>query len=381
MRSAPAAAGSVLAFAFTLVVAACGDDRPPPLGDPTFVVDSGKPPSLDAGPTAPTCDLGPDYGVCACTEVKLITDAPNLYFVLDRSGSMAEGNKWTTVREVIVKTVTALGPRVNVGAAVYPSDAVCGTGKEVLAVRPGDAPAGVFGPTADALATATSLPVLGGTPTSATLASLTPRITSLQGKTVVILATDGAPNCNASATCGVDECLTNLEAQPGCPIGGPPNCCAPNQIDGPTLCLDKSATLAAIDGLFAKGVPTYVIGVPGSGPYASLLDAMATHGGTARGASPQYYRVDSTDASAFASALAAIAAKVTASCTFTLDSVPEPSKLNVFLDGIVLPQDPNNGWKLDGTTVEIVGDACKKLQSGDILSVRVVAGCPTVVPK
>lgn len=380
MRSALAAAP--FAVALGVVVSACGDDHPPRLGDPTIAWEAGPDaPYFDGGTPPPTCDLGPDYGVCACTEARLLGDAPNLYFVLDRSGSMLDGNKWKTVRNVIVQTVTALGPRINVGAAIFPTDATCGPGKEVLAVRPGDAPAGVFGPTATALAMATNVPELGGTPTAMTLASLTPNITTLKGKTVVILATDGAPNCNANAACTVDACLSNLEAQPGCPTGGQPNCCGPNGPDGPIFCLDRAPVLAAIDGLAAKGVATYVIGVPGSGPYAGLLDEMALHGGTARGTSPQYYRVDSTDAKAFASALAAIAAKVTATCTFTLDDVPDPAKLNVFLDGTVLPQDPINGWKLDGTTVEIVGDACAKLQSGDILSVRVVAGCPTVVPK
>lgn len=377
MRFAPAAACSIVAM-----LIACGSERPPPLGDPKLAYDSGVDASVfDGSGPPPTCDLGPDFGVCACSEVKLLGDAPNLYFVLDRSGSMAENDKWKTVRVVVVQTVTRLGPRVNVGAAVYPSDESCGPGKEVMSTRPGDAPAGVFGPVASALATSTSVPELGGTPTSLTLDALRPKITSLAGKTFVILATDGAPNCNAGAVCGVDECLSNIEDLFGCPKVGQPNCCAKSGRDGPEFCLDRSATLAAIDALKAAGVETYVVGVPGSGPYASLLDEMAIRGGTARGTSPQYYRVDSTDAKAFGDALAAIAAKITATCTFPLASVPDPAKLNVFFDGTVLPQDDTNGWKLDGTTVEIVGDACDKLKRGEVLSVRVVAGCPTVVPK
>ncbi|CAN5269134.1 hypothetical protein BH09MYX1_BH09MYX1_64110 [soil metagenome] len=380
MRFASAAAAASMALG---LIAACGSERPPPLGDPKLAYDAS---AVDAGyfdgsTPPPTCDLGPDYGVCACSEVRLLGDVPNLYFVLDRSGSMIENDKWKTVRVVVVQTVTRLGPRVNVGAAIYPSDQSCGAGKEVLSTRPGDSPAGVFGPTANALATATAVPELGGTSTSSTLAGLTSKITKLTGKTFVILATDGAPNCNPGAVCGADECQSNIEALQGCPKGGQPNCCATGGRDGPEFCLDSAATYAAIDALAAAGVDTYVIGVPGSGPYSEILDQMAIHGGTGRGTSPEYYRVDSTDAKAFGDARTAIAAKITATCTFPLESVPEPEKLNVFFDGVVLPKDEVNGWKLDGTKVEVVGAACEKLKRGEILSVRVVAGCPTIVPK
>ena len=311
----------------------------------------------------------------------LLTDAPNLYFVLDRSGSMADSNKWSTVRSVVAKTVTRLGPRVNVGAAIFPSDSnSCAAGREVFSVRPGDAPAGTFGPTALGLLSSISVPAVGGTPTGATLQVLTPKLTALAGRTFVILATDGGPNCNGKAACTADACQLNIEDSPGCPKSGSPNCCG-TAFYGPDYCLDADPTVNAVAALMTAGIQTYVIGVPGSATYAAVLDRMAVAGGTARPTPPTYYRVDSTDAAAFGDALAKIAAKITATCTFPLTDVPDPGKLNVFLDGVALAPDPTDGWLLDGTTVQIVGAACDRIQNGDVLAVRVVAGCPTIAPK
>jgi hypothetical protein len=363
-----------------LLALACGDTMPGTLGN-SHGIDAGTDAAFRDAPPPPTCDLGPDFGVCACSEVTLLTDAPNLYFVLDRSGSMADGNKWNTVRNVVAKTVTRLGPRVNVGAALFPSDSsTCAAGREVFPVHPGDAPAGTLGPTGLALLSSTSVPAVGGTPTGATLVALTPKLTSLAGRTFVILATDGGPNCNSAATCAVDACILNIENYPGCPTMGSPNCCT-SSFDGPESCLDADPTVNAVAALMKAGIQTYVIGVPGSGPYGAVLDRMAEAGGTARPTPPEYYRVDTTDASAFGDALAKVAAKITATCTFPLAQVPDPGKLNVFLDGVALAPDPTDGWLLDGTTVQIVGAACDRIQSGDVLAVRVVAGCPTIAPK
>jgi hypothetical protein len=192
----------------------------------------------------------------------------------------------------------------------------------------------------------------------------------------VILATDGGPNCDANAQCPIDSCIPNIENEVGCAPAGPTNCCASQ----PTMCLDTDPTLAAITALAAKGIPTYVVGVPGSAPYADVLDRMAQAGGTARATEPLYYAVDSTDQAALSTALGAIAAKITATCSLSLSAPPpDPTQVNVYLDGAVVPQDAANGWTLDGQTVTLVGNTCQRVMAGDALSLRVVAGCPTVL--
>ncbi len=381
---------SSIGFALATVVA-CGDQAPPFIKDPApnDAQVTGDVGFGEAG--VPTCNAGPDLGVCACTEIGLLTDAPNLYFVLDRSGSMGDNGKWSTVRIVVAQVMKSLGPRANFGVAIFPNandDNACAPGVQVMSVRPGDAPAGTQGPTTSAMLAVTSAQPGGGTPTAASLNGLLPTLSALPGRTFVILATDGGPNCNAQATCMAATCEDNIESVQDCPPNGPPNCCDPtdpnNPYEGPLAplnCLDAQPTVDAVTAITKAGIPTYVIGVPGSAPYASLLDNVATAGGTARTSEPLYYAVDSTDEAALNVALAEIAAKITATCTLTLaQPPPDPTHVNVYFDNQPVPADPVNGWTLSGATVTLVGTACQEVMSGEVLNVRVVAGCPTVQP-
>jgi hypothetical protein len=387
VRASPARgaiAAATAALTAGIAVGACGSESRPALlftGADTPGATVGSPGDgglgrFDAAP--PSCGLGPDGGVCACLDLSILGAAPNLYFVLDRSGSMSDGGKWDTVRSVVVDVMRQLGPRANFGAAVFPDPTAdtCGPGVEVMAPRRGDAPAGTYGPTSSLFEGATSAPASGGTPTAATLTALAPKLAAYPGKTYVILATDGAPNCDATAACSVDECPLNIEGTPGCAPGTLPNCCERQ----PSSCLDAKPTLDAVSALHAAGVDTYVIGAPGTVPYASLLDEMATAGGTARPGSPRYYAVGSTDAPAFSAALKAVAARITATCALTLDTTPpDPGAVNVYLDGKVVPKSPVDGWSLEGATVTLLGATCAKVLAGDVLDVRVIAGCPTVI--
>jgi hypothetical protein len=362
------------------LAAACGRGAPPLLGDRT-------PPEPDAGDQLkteaggpPRCALAtPELGVCDCTEVDLLTDVPNMYFVLDRSGSMNDGAKWPKARDVVVGTARRIGKRASFGAALFPGlmdGSGCDSGREVMSVRRGDDPPGSFGPTSLALAQATNVPASGGTPTSATLEALTPKLGALTGRTFVVLATDGGPNCNGAATCSAAQCQLNIEG-----VCGPENCCAPSSY-GPLHCIDGPATLDAVTALAALGIKTFVIGMPGSAAYATLLDQLADAGGTARAGSPRYYRVDSTDGAALETALSQVAARVVGTCTLPLGSVPEDEgRVNVFLDGQPVAKDPTDGWRVDGKTVELLGTTCARVMAGEVLSVRVITGCPTLMPR
>lgn len=387
-----------------VVASGCGDDaaRPPLLVES---VQQGpgsaqEPDGADllAAPEAsvPACTIGVNGGVCACVDEALAGDAPNLYFVLDRSGSMAEDNKWSTIIQVIGQIVTALGPRAVVGAAVFPDPylaanqdnlpSACEPGIEVFAPQLGNAPSGTPGPTAIGLQQALGhISASGGTPTAATLLNIVPQLKSLGGKTYVILATDGGPNCDPQATCTIADCQPNIDGD--CPVA-PNSCCtdtssAANQTLANLSCVDGQATIAAVQTLANDGFPVYVIGVPGSEVYADLLNQIAQAGGTARtddDGGAQYYAVTTTDQTAFTATLSKVAATITGSCTLTLDAVPpDPTLVNVFLDGQPLAQMGSNGWTIDGATVTLLGSSCQEVVNGDVLDVRVVAGCPTLI--
>ena len=380
---APVAAAAALGVGLPV---GCGSgDRPAPLADEhgNPVPEAGTSLISGDGPTAPSCTVGVEGGVCACADQPLEPRSPNLYFVLDRSGSMSDDNKWGTIQHVLAELIVQLGPRARFGAAAFPNPAQdgCAPGVEVFPTRQGDSPAGTVGATELALiSTLGHISANGGTPTAATLESLASHIQSIPGKTYVIFATDGGPNCDASATCGVDQCTDNIENVSGCPTGGSPNCCSNPNYGGPLSCLDTQPAVAAVTALAAAGIPVYIVGVPASEPYADVLDQMAQAGGTARTGEPQYYAITSADQQAFYSTISGIAAKITGTCTLTLgDTPPDPQLVNVFFDGKPIPQSGDNGWTLSGTTVTVLGTSCQEILNGDVLDVRVVAGCPTVL--
>ena len=191
------------------------------------------------------------------------------------------------------------------------------------------------------------------------------------------LATDGAPNCNASSNCGVDRCVPNLtKAAAECT---PTNNCCKAPTYSPGNCIDEDA-VPAVKALRSAGVPTFVLGIPGSEVFGDVLDDMAVAGDTVQpGSVTKYYKVGATGPNAIATALRKIAARVVGNCTITLEKTPaDPEQVNVFFDGAVVPRDGDNGWRLTDNVLTLIGVSCQQVQQGDVLEVRVVAGCPTV---
>jgi hypothetical protein len=373
------------------LVAGCGSERPPPAGASAtggtvgggatsgggFSADGGT------GTKPPGCGQKDDGSFCDCVDVPLFGEPPNMYFVLDRSGSMGDQDKWSQVRVVVAQILRGLGPRANFGATVFPGfePSSCAVAKEVLPISPGDPPGSTDGPTTKRLLATTSSAPSGGTPTAQALRATLDSLRNVKGKTFVILATDGGPNCNASAACNFDQCMPNIEDVPGCPPDGP-SCCEPPE-GFRESCLDSAATSSAVSALKSAGIPVYVIGLPGTRAYATLLDQLAVNGGTALATSPKYYAIaEGTNDTALLTTLKKIAAKIVATCEFQLKEAPvQANQVNVYLDEVVLPKDPANGWKLDGATVTLLGQSCEKVLAGDVLDVRIITGCPTVEPR
>ena len=331
------------------------------------------------------CD---SLGACGSEIHQVTFDAPNIYFVIDASGSMADlepgtnKSRYNLVRAAATEVILNLGPRINVGAAVFPygdlNQSPCSPGEEVMAITPGD-PTGDDTGTVAMFEAATKLSPFGGTPVAATLENLVPNLSAAaaERRTIVLLLTDGGPNCNPDLVCGVSGCMPNIEG-----VCVPTeNCCAVDHPSGgPLLCLDDQATIAAVGDVAALGVDVYVIGISDSALYASTLDAMAVAAGTAEPGSPSYQQV--TDLSALESTFSKIAAEAV-SCELSVGDPPaDKGFTNVYFDCDVVTYDPAQGWDwLDDGTIRLNGASCAKLKSGEVSEVKIATGCPTEVPE
>jgi len=146
-----------------------------------------------------------------------------------------------------------------------------------------------------------------------------------------------------------------------------------------------------------SSIRTFVIGVPGSSSYRSILSRMATAAGTARpGCSdtgPTYCHYDLTDPSldfgvALRDALGEIGEAVL-SCEYTIPENPDgtfdATRVNVRLtEGgatSTIRRDPSraSGWDYsdDGSTIVLHGDACSRAQAASDGRIDVLFGCPT----
>jgi hypothetical protein len=384
-------AALVLAAMFWVTCACSGGGRPAPLQSE---------PRPDAGVVVPPNDCPgiDDYlgDRCGTEVIPFVLPRRNLYFVLDRSGSMGEPlpgtryDKYTGARVAIDQLLRDIGHRVHYGGAVFPGkvdELGCAAGLEVFPVAQGDALEATCqsGPrkTLDRFQTALAhFSTIAGTPVGPTLSALAPTLLGLEGQTSVILATDGAPNCNPEARCEIADCLLNVE---GATVKGRRcdetfNCCDPDNVpQGPTACVDAEGSLAAVSALRQAGVATYVIGMPGSELYESVLSQLAAAGGTARAASPSYYAASDVDE--LTALIREIGGAAGVSCQIELARLPQnPALVNLYVDGRLLPASPENGWAFLGPqTLEIFGETCEALKLGDVRQVEILFGCPTMI--
>jgi hypothetical protein len=362
------------------IAGACQNERTVPRGPaPPAAGEGGAGGGFDPG-LGGACAI---EGLCGDEIHELAFDRPNVYFVIDRSGSMAEpvGNstRFGLVRDGAISMVDALGALINVGAALFPHGNIsanpCTDGGQVMAVVPGGSQEVV-----DKLAFETNVKPNGGTPIAATLEKVAPTLAALEGHTVVLLLTDGGPNCNDAIACEVADCIPNIEGV--CPPSE--NCCAVDHPQGgPYNCVDRADTVSAVAALAELGIDVYVIGIPGSEYYSDLLDEMAEAGGTAQmSGTTKYHRVE--DLAAIGQVFQDIAA-AEISCEIPLDDPPaQPDFTNVYFDCESVGYDPVSGWSWgDDTfsTVVLNGLACADLKSGGVTQVHVVTGCPTDIPK
>lgn len=380
----------------------CGDDASSPGGmstDPlrdasAFHNPDGHAQTLgDGGPvvlgdggsgTAPTCGTSP-FGA---SQVEV-----NLLLVIDKSGSTLETpsgfdtDKWSAIKSSVSAALAAVQDEMSFGLELYPtSGCSLPEGSDIdVAVQPGATAVPAIQDALDAVTPS------GGTPTAKALERARLYFTEGAGSTLtgdryVLLATDGGPNCNSTLSCGAETCTVNLDGQ--CP-SAVTNCCDESMSGAGAQegCLDDRQTRTEIEALAAAGIDTFVVGIPGTEDYATSLDAFAQAGGQENPAAPpSYFAVDNagTGATGLTSVLSSITSALVTSCRLQLHAdPPEPEKLNVEVEGELVPQPGPDGWELDESTdpptVELKGATCRRIEEQGVESVTVLFGCPTVV--
>ena len=287
---------------------------------------------------------------------------PQLMFVLDRSGSMnwtLTGTthapfgqaRWNVLEDSLMHVITPFSDEIAMGARFFP--AVNATGFEPFACIQ-DTPARAISP---ALGNAgkildvfqSSVPN-GGTPTAVALQHAAQDISSSRAVArAMVVATDGAPNCNGAldgATCA-------------CTGAGPNDCSSQS---GGTNCLDNVRTVQTITDIFAnRKIPVYVIGIGVIRGFGSTLDAMAVAGGRPRNTSPRYYPAETP--AEMTAAFTAVRDSV-AKCSYITPSSPvDPNAITVEINGVSVVRDPthSDGWDWldqDFGHLQLFGSAC-----------------------
>jgi hypothetical protein len=330
-----------------LLVCGClpTENTAPPMKKPTPVTapmpDLSQPP-----PAPPDLSQAPDMAeappdmTCGGMQFQLQRIPPNVMLVLDRSGSMGNSidgtsttSKWMDLKSALTNLVTNYDAEVRFGVDLFAGDNDCAAGPVSLM------PADMNG--ANVMAKVNAASPGGNTPTAATLAAVlaSGAVTDATRDNVVVLATDGEPNCSDT---------------------------------------DVTSKVAA---LYAAKVPTYVIGV-GTGTAAdpTQLNAWAVAGHTDLPGTTKYFQTNSpTD---LKNAFDTIAGGIV-SCSFKMSApVPDPTQVYVFENGTSVPNDPANGFTYDATgpTVTLNGSACAALKANPKNSVQVTYGCPVPPP-
>jgi hypothetical protein len=272
-----------------------------------------------------------------------------MVLVVDRSNSMHQatptGTKWSDLTAALEDVLTRR-PDVAWGLSMFPvSDTQACIAAPVM-VTPGSRTAAAI-----LAAIRATTPTGAGTPTREALLKAGQYLlsSSRPGRKYLLLATDGEPNCDASAR------------DPNSP--------------------DVDGTTAAIRSLAERGVTTFVLGVAARPDSRAALTTMARAGGQARQGMVAYYAAaDSRDLEA---ALDEVARQV-ALCTFDL-SPPPPAgtAVDITIGGRPFPRTPSHvgdGWDIAsaGKAIALYGAACDAVQGGATVQARYSCGAGTM---
>jgi hypothetical protein len=287
-------------------------------------------------------------------------------FVLDRSGSMAFGlrgedpvppgqlSRWETLRESLAQTITGFDQQLAMGAKFFPENVSdpFAPASEACRVETGVGITPALGRAQDILNVFDTTAPVGGTPTAAALREAAQSLSDRRAVArTMILATDGAPNCNGELDARTCTCTTRNDDCAGVP-------------EGEYSCLDDEATVGVITDIFQnRKIPVFVIGIGGGErpDFIQVLDRMAIAGGRPRAGTPKHFNVQT--ATEMKDAFATIRDSI-AKCTYLTPSAPtDPNAISVEIGGVRIGRDltHQNGWDwVDQVygVIALFGSAC-----------------------
>jgi Mg-chelatase subunit ChlD len=285
------------------------------------------------------CSAVPVGAICAEQSTGFERLSPNIYFVIDKSGSM-DGEPMQQAKAGLNVIADELATEVRIGVSAFPVELVCGIShSELLPVGQHSA--------AQIKSSYANLVPEGGTPTfdaledvlaSGFLSDRNDPNDNLRAKAVVLI-TDGEPN----------NCRNN-------PVGD---------------------SIAAAQALKNAGIPVYVIGFNFEGANPTNLNSIADAGGTdAAIAGRKFYLAD--NAASLVTAIRDIAGSVIG-CSYVLDSAPDdPNKVWVSINDQYLQQAQ---YSVDGgsNTLTLDDNTCTTLRTSDPgqTQVKITLGCAT----
>ncbi|MFH1438378.1 MAG: vWA domain-containing protein, partial [Pseudomonadota bacterium] len=216
------------------------------------------------------------YEQCIEVDISVNRSLPEVLIALDRSNSMLYDGFWEETRNAIITITTTYEDTIMFGLIVFP-DLECITETDTTKCSSGRPPVvGNALHNGGAIKSALEgMSTCGGTPVAHTMATAAQYLYDRppENPKYILLATDGAPNCNESldpytctCTCtNASECaLCDNEFQPF-----------------PGNCLDDARTNAALGQLRRDGITTYVIALSDAArEWGDVLQSMAEAGGT-----------------------------------------------------------------------------------------------------
>jgi hypothetical protein len=304
----------------------------------------------------------------ACVEGRftLVRREAQVVFVIDRSGSMSQPiqrggtSRWDAMRTVFGQTLRLFEDSIRMGVLMYPRrpdsaalasaqacDQLPGTGIDIPPrLRNADAVLDVINASGPS----------GATPTAAAIARAARFLSTTGSRELaryLVVATDGAPNCNL--TLDPSTCV--------CSYGS--TSCASAGV-GARYCLDDDGAVTAITTARAQGISTYVVGIDGdlAPEYVAVLDRMAVAGGRSLDGPRRYYSIQ--DTAALTRAFEDIQRTIVR-CAYVTPSRPDdPSRITVHVGATEVPRDPSrrNGWDwtdADYGELTLFGPACEQV--------------------